>query len=74
MVMTDCKRAKKDTRSSITVQLPAAHADFVVKVLATELDGAHRNGQADLAATIQDILEPFRNAIELESIQRTRRG
>ena len=72
--MTNRKRAKKDTRSSITIQLPAAYADIVVGLLSREMDDAHRLGQTSLAATIQDILKPFHTAIELEDRQRTRRG
>lgn len=74
MAMTDHKRAKKDTRSSITVQLSAAHADFVVELLARELDNTHREGQTNLTVTIQDILNLFRDAIELEEKKRALRG
>lgn len=73
MAMTNRKRAKKDTRSSITVQLPADYADIVVGILAKEADNAHRAGQLSRAATIQDILKPFHRAIELEERLRTRR-
>lgn len=72
--MTDRKKTKKDTRSSITIKLPAAYADFVVGLLAKELADAHREGRGSLAATIQEILKPFRNAIELEDRLRTMRG
>lgn len=74
MAMTDHKRAKKDTRSSITVQLSAAHADFVVELLARELDNTHREGQTNLTVTIQDIWNLFRDAIELEEKKRALRG
>lgn len=72
--MTDRKRTKKDNRSSVTVHLPAAYADFVVGLLARELEHAHREGQASLTATIQDILNPLRSAIELEEKRRALRG
>lgn len=74
MDINDCKTQKKDTRSSITVKLPAVYADFVVGLLARELDNARREGQEDLTAAIQDILKPFRNAIALEDKQRALRG
>lgn len=72
--MTDGKKAKKDTRSAITVKLPAVYADFVVGLLARELDEAYRQGQVKLTETIRDILEPFRTAMELEARQRTMRS
>lgn len=72
--MTDRKRTKKDNRSSVTVHLPAAYADFVVGLLARELEHAHREGQTGLAATIRDILNPLRSTIELEEEKRALRG
>lgn len=73
MALTNRKKAKKDTRSSITVQLSAAYADIVVGILTKELDDTLRDGQASPAAAIQDILKSFHTAIELEARQRTRR-
>lgn len=68
------KRAKKDARSSITVQLPAAYADFIVELLSKELDDSRREGCESRSSVIMEILKPFRNAIELEERQRSLRG
>lgn len=72
--MAERKRAKKDNRSSITIHLSAAYADFVAGLLAKELDSAHRKGQTRLTATIQDILNPLRSTIEREEKKRALRG
>lgn len=71
--MTDWKREKRDTRSSVTVHLPAVHADFLIKLLSKELEWADREGQADQSAVLRAILELFRRAVELEERQRTLR-
>ena len=71
--MTVHKRVKKNARSSITIQLSADHADFVVRMLSKELDDSNREGQADQALVIMDILRLFRNAIELEERMRSMR-
>ncbi len=68
------KRVKKDVRSSMTIQLPADHADFVVRMLSKELDNSHREGQVNQSSVIMDILRTFRNAIELEERMRSMRG
>lgn len=72
--MTRRKRAPKDTRSSITVHLSASHADFMVGLLAKELEDSRREGQTDWAAAILDILESLRSAIDFEERQCLLRG
>lgn len=72
--MTNRKKARKDTRSAVTLHLPAAHADFVTNLLAKELDGVRRERQADQEAYILELLQLFRNAIELGERQRSLRG
>lgn len=74
MVMGIRKREKKDMRSSVTVHLPAAHADLIVGILSKELDGADREGKGSQTSVILDILKLFNNAIELEDRQRSQRG
>lgn len=73
MVMSEPNTLDKDTRSSVTIRLPATYADFVIGLLRKELDDADRAGQASRTAAIRDILEPFRTAMELEERQRTLR-
>lgn len=72
--MANRKKAKQDTRSAVTLHLPAAHADFVTNFLAKELDNVRRERRADQEAYILEILQLFRNAIELEERQRSLRG
>lgn len=74
MVMAVRKRAKKDMRSSITVQLSAAHADLVVEILSKELDVSRRERGTSRSFAIMDIMKSFCSAIELEERQRALRG
>ena len=72
--MANRKKSRQDTRSAVTHHLPAAHADFVTNLLAKELENIRRERRADQETYILEILQLFRNAIELEERQRSLRG
>lgn len=72
--MANRKKARQDTRSAVVLHLPAAYADFVTNLLAKELDNVRRERRADQETYILEILQLFRNAIELEERQRSLRG
>nr|WP_296465723.1 hypothetical protein [uncultured Acetatifactor sp.] len=73
-VMANRKRTKQDTRSAITFHLPVAHADYIVRLLASELDNVRREGQKNQEADILEIWELIHNAMEFEERQRSLRG
>lgn len=72
--MANRKKVRQDTRSAVTLHLPAPHADFVTDLLVKELDAVRRERQANQEAYILEILQLFRNAIEHGEQQRSLRG
>ena len=72
--MANRKTNKQDTRSTITIQLSAAYAEFVVRLLLKEMESARRKRQMKQAADILKILKSFLHAIEFEEKQRSQRG